>query len=235
MISSIINKLKSCRDWTLNDTPYLWRAIVDDPSVFVTWEEVEECLNNPQFYDLQFLDHSGRTVPIPAYRRPWGHEFTPEVKDVIDQFNHGHTVIINNFEYMRGKQELLNWVETYFANIRAAFHVYCGTETSRSFNIHEDDAHNFIVQIDGETQWTVYNHRKSELVSNHPPDIIHHDDLEVLIDTTLLPGDILYIPKHYYHRAQPRGKRLSLSIPMVCPEFAGPEMKYQDRKYYEIT
>lgn len=235
MISSTINKLKSCRDWTIDDTPRLWRGACEDPQAFATWKEVEECLNNPQFYDLQFIDHDGRQVPIPAYRRPWGHSFTPEVKDVINQYNHGHTVVINNFEYMRGKQQLLKIVEAYFPSISAALHVYCGTETSRSFNIHEDNASNFIVQVEGETHWRVFNNRNSDLVSDYPPNIPDEKYLECVIDEVLLPGDILYIPKHYYHEARPKGKRLSVSIPMVVVDFAGPEMKLPERKYYEIT
>lgn len=232
MISSTLIKLLSSKKWHTDDTPQYFPQVCDNPEVFVTWKEVEKCLNNPQFYELNFIDHHGFKINIPAWKRPWTNGYTPEVSDVIDQYNHGHSVIINNFEYMDGKQKLLGEIETYFPNIRAAFHVYCGTETSRSFNIHEDDAYNLILQVDGETHWIVYKNRMSELMTDFR---YNEDDLEIAIDVTMVPGDMLYIPKKCLHQAHPKGKRLSISIPMVTCEYAGDEMKYQDRKYYGIT
>ena len=48
-----------------------------------------------------------------------------------------------------------------------------------------------------------------------------------IIDVILNPGDILYIPKMMYHKADPFEKRVSISIPCV----PGTPM---DRNYFEL-
>lgn len=235
MISSVLTKLAAGKRWDIDDSPQYFPQICENPEAFVTWKDVEKCLNNPQFYDIQFISkHGDGYMTVPAWRRPWGKDFTPDVKDIVETFQNGNSIIINNFEYMDGKQDLLSQIEAYFPDIRAAFHVYCGVEGSKSFEIHEDFAHNFILQVDGETNWKVYNNRCSYLCHDHPPNKYSHEDLDCVIDVVMQPGDMLYIPARCYHQAQPLGKRLSISIPMVHPEFAGPEMKFMERKYYGI-
>ena len=51
MIHSLITKLLGSKNWYIDDTPQIWRGIVEDPHAFATWDDVEYCLNNPQFYD----------------------------------------------------------------------------------------------------------------------------------------------------------------------------------------
>ena len=122
-----------------------------------------------------------------------------------------------------------------------AMHLYAGLDNCRSFNIHEDTASNFIIQVEGETQWTVYKNKCSNIIdrtATYPEvELTYHgiEDmipfLEKQVSTLLVPGDILYIPARCYHQAHPHGKRLSVSIPM---QHMIPHIKPIDRKYYEI-
>ena len=112
-------------------------------------------------------------------------------------------------------------------------HLYAGIGECSSFRVHEDMPSNFIIQVEGETQWTVYKNRCAEIVKdftiNDKPDII--DTLEIAIDTVLKPGDIIYIPPRTYHRASPSGKRLSVSIPI---QHGIEHMKPKDRDWYKL-
>lgn len=229
MISSTLTKLLSSKNWFLDDSPQHFPGICDNPEEFVSWKEVEYCLNNPHFYDIQFIDKKTNDyISFPMYDRVWSPP-TPEVEDICNAFKAGHACIINNFEWIKGKQELLNEIECIFTNITAAFHVYCGLENSKSFPIHRDHAHNFILQVDGETHWKVYNNRQSELISADVDP--KESDLDCVIDVMLQPGDMLFIPERCYHQAQPKQKRLSISIPMMSV----PSMQRPKRKYYEIN
>ena len=109
---------------------------------------------------------------------------------------------------------------------------YCGIGGHGSFNIHEDYAHNFIIQVEGETDWTVYKNKASYLVAKNQG-IPNHDEskFEVDINVTMKSGDVLYIPARTYHRAKPKGQRLSVSIPMAS--ILGGIMG-EDRKWYKI-
>ena len=92
------------------------------------------------------------------------------------------------------------------------------------------------MQIEGETQWTVYKNRCSNIIG--PSELTSQNvldemiaQMEPAIDTMLTPGDIIYIPARCYHQAKPSGKRLSVSIPM---QHMLPHLKPVDRKYYAL-
>jgi hypothetical protein len=231
MISSLLTQLHATKKWAIDDEPQYWDGIVENPHIFATWDEVELCINNPQFFDMQLVNKvTNKYMDIPKYDRAWSSP-SQDAKDIRDAFIDGNTLIINNFDWInRQKQELLQEVEAYFPNIKSALHVYCGLLPSKSFKIHEDFANNFIVQVEGITHWKVYRNRASYLVDKYRHDV-NENDLDCVIDVNLKPGDILYIPNRCWHYAQPQEKRLSVSIPM---QHMLPHLKQVDRNYYEI-
>ena len=231
MIYSILQSLD--KDWSTDDTPHYWQGIVKDPENYATYEDVEYCLNNPQFFDIQFIDRVSNTfIPLPEHQRCWSRPHM-EQRDVVECWNHGHNVIINNFDQIdRRRQQFMQSVEESFPQIRASMHIYAGTGDCKSFKIHEDFANNFIMQVDGETHWRVYNNRASNIVGQIHEWSLTHDDLDCAIDVTMKAGDMLYIPARCYHHAQPSGKHLSVSIPM---QHGYPHLKNRDRKWYEIV
>ena len=230
MIYSILQSLD--KDWSTDDAPQYWQGVIDDPSLFATYKDLEYCLNNPQFFDIQFIDRiSGTYVQLPEFERCWSRPHM-EQKDLVDCWNHGHNLVLNNFDQIdRKRQEICQSVEETFPHIRASMHIYAGTRDCRSFKIHEDYANNFILQVDGETHWRVYNNRASNLVKELPDWNLKHEDLDCRIDVILKPGDLLYIPARCYHQALPESKRLSVSIPM---QHGYPHLKPRDRRLYEI-
>jgi len=231
MISSLLTQLHATKKWAINDDPQYWQGIVEDPHVFATWDEVELCINNPQFFDMQLIDKvTNKYINIVRYDRAWSKP-SSDAKDIRDAFIDGHTLIINNFDLItRQKQQILQQFETYFPNTKSALHVYCGLSPSKSFKIHEDFANNFIIQVEGITHWKVYKNRASYLVDRYAYDI-DEKDLECAIDVDLKPGDMLYIPNRCFHYAQPQEKRLSISVPM---QHMADHLKSIDRNYYEI-
>ena len=236
MIHSLTTKLLGSKNWYIDDTPQIWRGIVDDPHEFATWEDVEYCINNPQFYDVKFIhkDHL-EWCDIPKHQRCWSHD-SEDVLDLIQAWKDGHNLVINNFDSgFRKKQQILKQFESRFEG-RMAFHIYAGYKGTSSFRVHEDTSNNFIVQVEGETQWTVYKNRCSNIIG--PTELTSQNVLDELIsqmepaiDVMLTPGDIIYIPARCYHQAQPSGKRLSVSIPM---QHMLPHLKPVDRKYYAL-
>ena len=230
MIYSILGTLD--KDWSIDDRPAYWQGVIKDPEYYATYKDVEHCLNNPQNFDIQFIDRISCTyIQLPKFERCWSrpHE---EQSDVVECWNHGHNVIINNFDQIdRKRQQIMRSVEETFPAIRSSMHIYAGTRDCKSFKIHEDFANNFIIQVDGETHWRVYHNRASNIVNQIPEWNLQHDDLDCAIDVTMKAGDMLYIPARCYHHAQPAGRRLSVSIPL---QHGYPHLKQRDRHWYEI-
>ena len=216
------------KDWEFDDSPQYFPNAIEEVYDWCSWKDVEECINNPQFYELEFIDN-GVKLNMPEFARNWS---TPHVHkaDCYKLFQDECGMIINNFQFIsRKKQELLGGIERQFT-VNAAMHVYCGIGGHESFNIHEDYAHNFIIQVEGETDWTVYKNRASYLVPKYEGNI-DEKKLDIAVDVTMKSGDVLYIPARTYHRAKPKGQRLSVSVPMASTLDG---ILGEDRKWYEI-
>ena len=142
------------KDWEIDDTPQYFPNAIEEVYDWCSWKDVEECINNPQFYELEFINN-GEKLDMPEFARNWS---TPHAhkEDCYKLFEDGCGLIINNFQFIsRKKQELLGGIERQFT-VNAAMHVYCGISGHGSFNIHEDYANNLIIQVEGETHWEVY-------------------------------------------------------------------------------
>jgi hypothetical protein len=234
-MNDIGQRLLNEANFIYEDRGYYFSQLIKNPSEFLTWEDVEICLNNPAFYEFEFIDHNSNKIQIDRYIRAW--IYNKKVQDscqMVNHINHGHTMIIMNYGYHNRKtQELLNTFERIF-DVDAAIHVYGGLQGSKSFNIHDDYPCNFIVQVEGTTKWKIYKNRISSLYkTGTQQQFISEDKLEIDIEVELSPGDALYIPARAYHCAFPTEKRLSMSIP-CWPRMPGSNQT-PDRNYYKVN
>jgi ribosomal protein L16 Arg81 hydroxylase len=78
-----------------------------------------------------------------------------------------------------------------------------------------------LVHAQGEVSWEVSNS-----FENDDGDFTSFD---------LTVGDLLYIPKGLMHRAIPKTKRISISVPVAERKPNEGSLKTQDRKYYDFT
>ena len=221
-----------------NDKPYYFKGLIDNVSMLASWKTVEECINNPQFYNFEIVGSDSMKKDIPAYRKAWITEKPVQEKSfVANSVINGDTLIITNYGFHNTViSQLLNTIENMF-DVNAAAHLYCGRKAgSKSFNIHEDYPVNFICQIEGTTRWQVFNNRISYLhrtgtMNNQ----LTEDMLDKEIDVTLEPGDVLYIPSRAYHAAIPEDEsRISISIPCWNRFPTDPIENSIDRNYYKI-
>lgn len=232
---NIGQRLLNESNFLYQDRAYFFPKLLENPEEYLSWKDVESCINNPAFYEFEMIDHNNNKVPIDRYIRAWVHD--KKVQDacqLANNINHGHTVIIMNYGYhSRKTQDLLTIFERCFS-VDAAIHVYGGLTGSKSFNIHDDYPCNFIIQTQGTTDWKVYKNRISQLYkTGHDNHLIREDMLEVDLEVTLNPGDCLYIPSRAYHCAFPKEKRLSMSIP-CWPRLPGSNQT-PDRNYYKLN
>ena len=107
------------KNWLIDDTPQYFEGVADK---YATWKDVEYCLNNPQFFDLEFINN-GEKLPIEPQQHVWSTPHIPK-QVAFDLFNQGYGLIINNFEFVEGKQQILIDIERQFPTMHAALHLY---------------------------------------------------------------------------------------------------------------
>jgi len=235
MMTDISQRILKETDLLVNDAPHYWENLIPDPSVYCTWKDVEWTLNNSAQYNFEVIDPAGSKIEVPAYNKSWGKFNVQDKKFLFDKLHEGYGLINMDYGFYSEKtMELLAMFESMYS-INAAIHVYFGLKDAKSFNIHEDYPANFIIQVEGETRWKIFNNRitymhRTGLLANK----LQEKDLELSLDVTLKPGDVLYIPSRMYHCAYPQGKRLSMSIPCWQKLPTEPEEASIDRRMYRI-
>jgi ribosomal protein L16 Arg81 hydroxylase len=197
------------------DKPHLFKNAIPEYSHLASWQTVEYCLNNPQFYNFELIDKNNNKIQIPEHKKAWVYERTVQDKAfMFDSVNKGNSLVISNYTFVNNNvNELMNTFENLF-DVHAAGHLYCGYQGSNSFHIHDDYPVNWIIQVEGNTRWKVFNNRISYLYQTGTMNgKLHEEQLDCAIDTVLEPGDMLYIPSRTFHVAYPSEKRISLSVP----------------------
>lgn len=95
------------------------------------------------------------------------------------------------------------------------------------FKIHWDWSHNLIVQIEGETNITVWNKSANNDDPREETTLEETPEFDIIMQ----PGDICFVPVKHYHRAISKTKRLSISFPSA-PFHEYPK---QDRTWIKLT
>jgi ribosomal protein L16 Arg81 hydroxylase len=87
----------------------------------------------------------------------------------------------------------------------AGANVYCSFKGIRAFNSHCDLHEVFAVQLEGEKVWQIYENRADSPVETiqgpNAQAIIDQAKGRVMMTVQMQPGDLLYIPRGYFHDA----------------------------------
>lgn len=198
----------------------------------LSWNEIENYLNNPYFYNIDnvhIIDENNSFKCLEKKVYPWKDNFSYSPKEIFENINSGKTFYLDNFNRFNKRcNDISSEIQQNIFGINLDFHVYGGLrKDSNSFFVHKDFANNLILQIDGKSNWKVYNSNNS--IKNRV--LSSDENLELLIDCVLTPGDLLYIPMGNYHKCNPLSKRLSISVCFIQQE----EIFFVDTNRYSFN
>jgi hypothetical protein len=122
-------------------------------------------------------------------------EFTSELRE-------GATLVLDAVdEFSPELTDLSEALERLF-RVRVQVNAYAGWRTSHGFDLHWDDHDVFILQVDGRKDWKIYGMTrkyplaKDVVATDVPPDT-------PVWEGRLESGDLLYIPRGWWHVATP--------------------------------
>lgn len=92
--------------------------------------------------------------------------------------------------------------------------IYLTPRNSQGFAPHYDDIEAFVLQIEGEKEWSVYPPRNEvETLPRESSDNFQQDEIGApALTVTLRPGDLLYFPRGWIHQAKTVCNKHSLHI-----------------------
>lgn len=154
------------------------------------------------------LVRDGKPLPLSSYLR---HQTGGRQKAAIPrlksaglarELREGATLVLDAVdELSEPVEKLAKGLELLFRE-RVQVNLYAGWQTSPGFDLHWDDHDVFILQVAGRKRWSVYGQtRPSPLVNDIEK--ARKPEHEPLWEGTLEDGDLLYIPRGWWHVAVP--------------------------------
>jgi hypothetical protein len=114
----------------------------------------------------------------------------------------GATLVLDAVDELQPSiEEIASSLEHLFRE-RVQVNLYAGFQTSRGFDLHWDDHDVFVLQVAGRKRWSVYGMTRPYPLA---PDVepAERPSGEPLWVETLEAGDLLYIPRGWWHVAEP--------------------------------
>lgn len=173
------------------------------------WARLSEILRRHRLDHPRLrLVRDGKPVPVSSYLRhvTGARQKTavPRLKssELTRHLREGATLVLDAVDELSEPVEGLARDLELFFHERVQVNLYAGWQTSRGFDLHWDDHDVFVLQVAGRKKWSVYGQtRPYPLVNDiekaekptHAP----------LWEGTLEDGDLLYIPRGWWHVAEP--------------------------------
>ncbi|MFT7722299.1 MAG: cupin domain-containing protein [Roseateles sp.] len=144
------------------------------------------------------------------------HEY--KVEEIEERFRQGASLVVNRFDrYSVLGSRVCSDLAQISKNIVLG-NAYVSKGRSRTFGSHWDRHCVFAVQVIGKKRWKVYR-PTMELPLYNQPSTLHKSNgvdpdekLELVVDRVLSPGDILYVPRGWWHETETVGAEPSMHI-----------------------
>ncbi len=174
------------------------------------WPRLNEILHQHRLDHPRLrLVQDGKPVPAASYIRQTGNaRRKPTIPRLLPaqltkHLRAGATLVLDAVDELHTPVErLAESLELVFRE-HVQINLYAGWQTSRGFDLHWDEHDVFILQVSGRKRWSVYGMTRPYPLA---PDIEAAEKPSPdapLWEATLEDGDLLYIPRGWWHVAQP--------------------------------
>jgi hypothetical protein len=179
----------------------------------MSWELLNGILDQSAIWTPQTLQLAinGNTVPPAQYVRqglmrdgaPGALIDFDKVRALVRQ---GASIVLNGIETLTPGIKQIADALACETNGKVQANLYCSWKRQQAFDVHFDTHDVFAMQIAGDKVWRIYQRHFKDPV-NHPAfkkldTSFHHQHKGApLMEFTMRPGDLVYIPRGFYHDA----------------------------------
>jgi ribosomal protein L16 Arg81 hydroxylase len=192
--------------------------IPGDPDKFaglMDWEILTDLLNQTAIWCSKslLLVEDRQMIPPPAYcesaeDRAGNTVSRPVAEKVMRFLRDGASLVANDIDTLTPKLSAVADAFEEAFDAKTQVNLYCSWKQRQAFNSHFDTHDVFALHVEGEKTWRVYSTRMPHPIrharhGNAAYDEPTHEKQRgpLLMEVTMRPGDILYLPRGWYHDA----------------------------------
>jgi mannose-6-phosphate isomerase-like protein (cupin superfamily) len=161
-----------------------------------SWTELNQLLNNTPFINYSRFNVIGEEKKPIHEINEWQSDNTVIGPTQLSRYIKNNICFIQDCSRVNEKINKIAESLEYFSKQACDAHIFFSLKDSQEdtdgFGLHKDICNNFIIQVEGTTNFTV------------------KDRFNIVLE----PGDCVYVPLGVYHQAKSLEKRLSISFPM---------------------
>ncbi|WP_017327956.1 cupin domain-containing protein [Synechococcus sp. PCC 7336] len=171
---------------------------------FFSWQQLNELLNFHQL-DLRFVLHNKVLPPC-------------DPKDWVKRCREGASLVVSQAQDQVKSLADLSWaIQQELGHQTVQANIYCSWPDRQGFNNHFDSHEVFVLQIDGQKEWFVFEDTVKYPCRDETSESYMPPTGDPYIHSVLNPGDLLYIPRGHWHYAIAREQpALHVTIGIYC-------------------
>lgn len=166
----------------------------------LSWQTINDLLSqNLLSQKLLRVAREGRDLPPSLYRKEDGDFDAVDSRKLHDLLKQNASVALNAVQYYCPPVRRLATQMEVALGQRLNVNAYMTFGPGGAFTMHYDAHDVFVVQVHGSKHWFIYDQPAPSPIDYFGK--AKPDPREVVFDTVLQPGDVLYVPRGTYHRA----------------------------------
>lgn len=169
------------------------------------WNQLNEVLTHIRVSGKRVrLVKDGKDLPLQSYLVAPGHEDGSILKsrECVRHLGEGATLVVNKVDELFDEvRRLAESCEDYVRQ-HVGVNLYAAWRTTRGFDQHWDRHDTLILQVEGVKHWTIWAPTRQHPLDNDVEQA-PRPDVAPVWDGLLEPGDVLYMPRGWWHVALP--------------------------------
>jgi ribosomal protein L16 Arg81 hydroxylase len=173
------------------------------------WDQLNRILGEHRLdFPRLRLARDGKSLPASSYLKHTGsarqRTTIPRLfsGELTKQLRQGATLVLDAVDELSWPLRELAEALEYFFHEHVQINLYAGWQTARGFDLHFDDHDVFILQVTGRKRWKVYGMTKPYPLAQDR-NSIEKPAFDPVWEDILQDGDLLYIPRGWWHLAEP--------------------------------
>lgn len=194
--------------------PLLIKGGADKLAGVMGWTVLSDLLSQTSIWSYASLNLvlQGRKLQPPEYcslvpGRDGGQVWRPDMPKLKQWVRRGATIVANDIDNLTPALRAVSAAFESALEAKVQMNLYCSWQAHQGFGSHFDTHEVFALHVAGRKTWRLYEASKIEAPINHPAfksmgDEWHEKNKGALTqEITMEPGDVLYIPRGWYHDA----------------------------------